>query len=308
MDYRRANRTYLYMILATIGLVLVISLWYLVGGPALSVLINNVLSELVVLIPAAAAVLYSGERLSTLIPLHRIKVTSALLIPLYVLALFPLVSLVNYVSMLFVENTVTSIADQLIGMPMWIMILSIGIFGPFVEEIIFRGVMLQSFQRTGRIVGSIIISSLMFGMMHMNFNQFGYGTVMGIMLALLVEATGSVLASFIAHAFFNSIEVVMMYANKDVLEDASAIAESYFEGMSDFWADAIYIGYLLVLAVIFTFVALFIVKKIAKNEQRIEFYSNIRHSRRQGFRLITIPLVIAMVISIGYMIYTIKLV
>ena len=187
-------------------------------------------------------------------------------------------------------------------------ILSIGIFGPFVEEIIFRGVMLQSFQRTGRIVGSIIISSLMFGMMHMNFNQFGYGTVMGIMLALLVEATGSVLASFIAHAFFNSIEVVMMYANKDVLEDASAIAEIYFEGMSDFWADAIYIGYLLVLAVIFTFVALFIVKKIAKNEQRIEFYSNIRHSRRQGFRLITIPLVIAMVISIGYMIYTIKLV
>ena len=308
MDYRRANRTYLYMILATIGLVLAISLWYLVGGPALSVLINNVLSELVVLIPAVAAVLYSGERLSTLIPLHRIKVTSALLIPLYVLALFPLVSLVNYVSMLFVENTVTSIADQLIGMPMWIMILSIGIFGPFVEEIIFRGVMLQSFQRTGRIVGSIIISSLMFGMMHMNFNQFGYGTVMGIMLALLVEATGSVLASFIAHAFFNSIEVVMMYANKDVLEDASAIAESYFEGMSDFWADAIYIGYLLVLAVIFTFVALFIVKKIAKNEQRIEFYSNIRHSRRQGFRLITIPLVIAMVISIGYMIYTIKLV
>ncbi len=308
MDYRRANRTYLYMILATIGLVLVISLWYLVGGPALSVLINNVLSELVVLIPAVAAVLYSGERLSTLIPLHRIKVTSALLIPLYVLALFPLVSLVNYVSMLFVENTVTSIADQLIGMPMWIMILSIGIFGPFVEEIIFRGVMLQSFQRTGRIVGSIIISSLMFGMMHMNFNQFGYGTVMGIMLALLVEATGSVLASFIAHAFFNTIEVVMMYANKDVLEDASAIAESYFEGMSDFWADAIYIGYLLVLAVIFTFVALFIVKKIAKNEQRIEFYSNIRHSRRQGFRLITIPLVIAMVISIGYMIYTIKLV
>jgi hypothetical protein len=308
MDYRRANRTYLYMILATIGLVLAISLWYLVGGPVLSVLINNVLSELVVLIPAVAAVLYSGERLSTLIPLHRIKVTSALLIPLYVLALFPLVSLVNYVSMLFVENTVTSIADQLIGMPMWIMILSIGIFGPFVEEIIFRGVMLQSFQRTGRIVGSIIISSLMFGMMHMNFNQFGYGTVMGIMLALLVEATGSVLASFIAHAFFNSIEVVMMYANKDVLEDASAIAESYFEGMSDFWADAIYIGYLLVLAVIFTFVALFIVKKIAKNEQRIEFYSNIRHSRRQGFRLITIPLVIAMVISIGYMIYTIKLV
>ena len=308
MDYRRANRTYLYMIFTTIGLVLVISLWYLIGGPALSILMNNVLSELVVLIPAVAAVLYSGEKLSTLIPFHRIKLTSALLIPLYVLALFPMVSLVNYLSMLFVENTVTSIADQLLGMPMWIMILSIGFFGPFVEEIVFRGVILQSFQRTGRIVGSIILSSLMFGMIHMNFNQFGYGTVMGIMLALLVEATGSVLASFIAHAFFNTVEVVMMYANKDVLEDASEIAENYFQGMSDFWVDAIYIAYLLAMAIIFTVIALFIVKKIARNEQRIEFYSGIRYSRKQGFRLITIPLVIAMAIAVIYMIYTIRLV
>ncbi|MCR5556311.1 MAG: hypothetical protein K6F75_01970, partial [Butyrivibrio sp.] len=136
MDYRRANRTYLYMILVTIGLVLVISLWYLVGGLPLSIITNNFLSEAVVLIPAIAAVLYSGERLSTLIPFHKIKLTSALLIPLYVLTLFPLVSLVNYVSMFFVENTVSSIANQFLGMPLWAMILSIGIFGPFIEEIV----------------------------------------------------------------------------------------------------------------------------------------------------------------------------
>ena len=308
MDYRRANRTYLYMVLVTIGLVIVISLWYLVGGPTLSILTNNFLSEIVVLIPAVAAVLYSGEKLSTLIPFHKIRISSALLIPLYVLTLFPLVSLVNYISMLFVENTVTSIADQLLDMPMWVMILSIGIFGPFVEEIVFRGVMLQSFQRTGRIIGSIIVSSLMFGMIHMNFNQFGYGTVMGIMLALLVEATGSVLASFIAHAFFNTVEVVMMYANKDVLEDASSIAENYLEGMSDTFVTAIYVGYLLVMAVIFTAIALFIVKKIAKNEQRLEFYGNIKAAGRQGYKLVTIPLIIAMVIAVAYMVYTIQLV
>jgi membrane protease YdiL (CAAX protease family) len=308
MDYRRANRTYLYMILVTIGLVIVISLWYLVGGPTLSILMNNVLSEGVVLIPAIAAVLYSGEKLSTLIPIKKIKVSSVLLILLYVITLFPLVSLVNYVSMLFVENTVTSIADQLLDMPMWVMILSIGIFGPFVEEIVFRGVILQSYQRTGRIIGSIVISSVMFGMIHMNFNQFGYGTVMGIMLALLVEATGSVLASFIAHAFFNSMEVVMMYANKDVIEDASSIAESYFEGLSDTMVDAIYIGYLVVMSIIFTAIAVFIVRKIAKNEQRLEFFEGIKTAREQGYKLITLPLILAMVIAVVYMIYTIQLV
>ena len=308
MDYRRANRTYLYMILVTIGLVLVISLWYMIGGPTISILANNFLSEFVVLIPAVAAVLYSGEKLSTLIPFHKIKLSSAVLIFVYVLALFPLVSLVNYISMLFVENTVSSIADQLFDMPMWVMILSIGIFGPFIEEIVFRGVILQSFQRTGRIVGSIVLSSLMFGMIHMNFNQFAYGTVMGIMLALLVEATGSVLSSFIAHAFFNTFEVVSMYTNKDVIEDASSIAENYLEGMSDVWSDIIFVGYLIIMAIIFTAIAVAIVKKIAKIEQRQEFFSSIRSSSnsRRGFGLITLPLVIAMVIAVAYMIYTIK--
>nr|MCR5556744.1 CPBP family intramembrane metalloprotease [Butyrivibrio sp.] len=177
---------------------------------------------------------------------------------------------------------------------------------PFIEEIVFRGVMLQTFQRTGRILGSIIVSSLMFGMIHMNFNQFGYGTVMGIMLALLVEATGSVLASFIAHAFFNTLEVVMMYANRDVLENATVIAENYLEGMSDIMVQAIYIGYLLVIAVIFTAIAMFIVRKIARNEQRLGFFSSIKSSGRQGHSLITLPLIFAMVIAVVYMIYTIN--
>ena len=73
MDYRRANRAYLYMILSTIGLVLVLSLWYLNGGAEVSILMNNILSEAVVLIPALAAVFYSGDKLSVLIPFHKIR-------------------------------------------------------------------------------------------------------------------------------------------------------------------------------------------------------------------------------------------
>ena len=308
MDYKRANRAYLYMILTTIGLVLVISLWYLIGGSQLSIMANNLLSESVVLVPALAAVLYSGEKLSTLIPFHKIRPATVFLILVYILTLYPLVSFVNYISMLFVENTVTSIADQILEMPMWLMILSVGLFGPFVEEIVFRGIILQTFQRTGRIIGSIILSSLMFGMIHMNFNQFGYGTVMGIMLALLVEATGSVLASFIAHAFFNTTEVLMMYANKDILTDATEVAENYLGNFSENTMELIYAGYLFVLAVIFTAIALFIVKNIARIEKRIEFYEGIKTSRKQGYKLVTIPMIIAMVIAIAYMIYTVQLV
>lgn len=304
MDYKRANRAYLYMILSTIGLMLVISLWYLNGGFSLNILVNNILSEMVVLIPAVAAVLYSGERLSVLIPFHKIRVSSAVLTFVYVIALFPLVTFVNYVSMLFVENKVNSIAGEVLKMPIWLMIASVGIFGPFIEEIVFRGVLLQAYQRTGRIIGSIVISSLAFGMMHMNFNQFAYGAVMGVMLALLVEATGSVLTSFLAHAFFNTIEIVMMYATSDVLEETETALNGYLSGVSEIVETLIYAGYLLVAAVIFTAIAILIVRKIAKNEQRFEFFVGIKNCRKQGYKLLSIPLIIAMSISFAYMLYS----
>ena len=298
MDYRRANRTYLYMILATIGLVIAMSLWYANGGPTVSILANNILSEGVVLIPALAAVFYSGEKLSVMIPFRRIRIKSVLLVILYVIMLFPMVTFVNALSMIFVENTVSAISGDVLKMPMWVMILSIGILGPLVEEIVFRGVILQSYQRTGRIVGSILLSSVLFGMMHMNFNQFAYGAVMGIMLAFLYEATGTITASFIAHATFNTIEVAMMYANSSALDEAATMAEDYL-GTSGL--DAVYYVYLLVAAAIFTVGAILILRLIATIEGRIEFLKEIPKRSRFGLGLITFPLIIAMAISVSYM-------
>lgn len=302
MDYRRANRAYLYMILSTIALVVVLSLWYLNGGPEISILVNNIISEGVVLIPAVAAVLYSGDRLSVLVPIRKIKLTSALLTVIYIILLFPLVTFVNAISMLFVENTVSAISDDVLAMPIWLMLLSIGILGPLVEEIVFRGVLLQSYQRTGRIIGSILLSSILFGMMHMNFNQFAYGAVMGIMLALLVEATGTVTSSFIAHALFNSIEVIMMYVSSDAIDEATEMAEDYLESMN-----FIYYAILFVAAVIFTVGAVMIVRKIAQIEEREEFFDNMPKCKKKGYKLITLPLIIAMILAVAYMIFSASL-
>ena len=304
MDYKRANRAYLYMILSTIGLVLVLSLWYLNGGAEVSILMNNILSEAVVLIPALAAVFYSGDKLSVLIPFHKIHFSTAGLIVVYVLTLFPLVAFVNSISMLFVENTVSALSDDVVAMPMWVMILSIGLLGPFIEEIVFRGVMLQSYQRTGRIIGSIVLSSVLFGMMHMNFNQFAYGAVMGVMLALLVEATGTVLASFIAHAVFNTIEVVMLFLNSDALDEASEIASDYIGELGGTVSTIIYHAYLLLAAVLFTTVSILIVRKISEIEGRKEFLISIPRNKRQGYKLVTIPLIIAIIVAVAFMFFS----
>ena len=298
MDYRRANRAYLYMIISTLALVLILTAWTFNTGRELPILANNLLSELVVLVPAIATILYSGDRLRVVIPFKRIRISSALLTVLYVLLLFPLVTFINSVSMLFVDNTIVGLSEQILSMPMWQMFLSIGIFGPFVEEIVFRGFFLQSYQRTGRIIGSMILSSVLFGMMHMNFNQFAYGAAMGLMLSLLVEATGSVLSSFIAHATFNSIEVVLMYATSDLMEESEALI-SGLEGSNQILLS---IGIYFVAAVIFTSIAFCVVVKISDVEQRKAFFTAIPKCTKQGYKLITVPLIIAIVLAVAFMI------
>ena len=288
------------MILATLAFTLLMSYWIIVTGKSLSIVANNALSELMVLIPALAAILYSGEKITKAIPFKRIKISTLLMIILYVVSLFPLVSFVNAVSMLFVENMVSSISEEVLAMPMWTMLISIGLVGPFVEEVVFRGYILHSYQRTGRIIGSIVLSSILFGMMHLNFNQFAYGTVMGIMFCLLIEATGSVWSSFFAHALFNSIEVIYMYMIPDIIGEADDVIEQYALGDS---STLLMIGIYFVFAVIFTVLALCIVYKISEMEGRKDFVDSIHMYPKQGYKLITVPLIIAMVISVAWMIF-----
>ncbi|MBP3278211.1 MAG: CPBP family intramembrane metalloprotease [Butyrivibrio sp.] len=298
MDYKKAGRAFLYMILATICFTMLYTVWMIGTMTAMPIMLNNFLSEMMIFIPALAMVFFHGDKISVLVPFKKIRIPSALLIPLYVLLLFPLVVFINSLSMLFVDNTVVEMADQILELPLWQMVLSIGIFGPFIEEFVFRGVLLQSFQRTGRIVGSIVLSSILFGMMHLNINQFAYGAAMGIMFALLVEATGSVLSSFLAHALFNTAEVLLMYMEKDVLTQA----QEYMDSMELKNTILISVGVYFVLAVIGTALALCVLVKIASLEKRQEFFAGIPKSKKQGYKLLSVPLIIAIVISLAYMI------
>lgn len=291
MDYRRANRAFLFMMVATVVMEFMVSMWAGVGG-SLPVIASNLLCETIVLLPAVAAVLYSGDSLGSVMPLKGFKLSSALLSIVYMFALLPLTTLLNSISMLFVDNVVAEITPEVVGMPMWTMILTIGIISPFIEEIVFRGFFFHTYKKSGRILASAILSSVLFGMMHMNFNQFAYAAVLGVMFSILVEATGSVLSSFLTHGLFNSLQVVYLYMTSDIVEEAAEVgAESILPT----------IGMLLVMSIIFTPIAFCIVYKIAKLEGREVALMNMLKGEKKEGKLVTFPLIVAMVISVGIM-------
>ncbi len=81
--------------------------------------------------------------------------------------------------------------------------------GPAAEEITFRGLV----QRRARVWltpgTAIVISALLFGLAHMNMIQLIYAFPLGLLLGLLYEKSGSLLAPVLAHMAVNAATILL---------------------------------------------------------------------------------------------------
>lgn len=87
--------------------------------------------------------------------------------------------------------------------------ITVGIIGPIVEEIIFRGAILNELNRKYNITIAIIVQALLFGLIHMNLIQSTYAFVIGLLLGLLVAATKSIWPGIVGHILMNSSSLLI---------------------------------------------------------------------------------------------------
>lgn len=85
------------------------------------------------------------------------------------------------------------------------------IFAPVFEESLFRGFLFAGFRnsRLG-IAGTIVITSLLWAALHIQYGAFGLGVVfsMGILLGIMRNRTGSLMVPLLMHGFFNLVALV----------------------------------------------------------------------------------------------------
>ena len=87
--------------------------------------------------------------------------------------------------------------------PSVFMILSITLFAPVGEELIFRGITRKTFQRILPWQLAIILQALLFGIYHMNLVQGVYTFLMGLIAGYLVYRFDSVLPGILLHMSLN---------------------------------------------------------------------------------------------------------
>ena len=127
--------------------------------------------------------------------------------------------------MLFSKNYLEAASQTLLTYPFVVQIILMAVIPALVEEFIFRGLFYGTYRKCGVLKGALM-SGLVFGLFHLNINQFCYAFVIGVVFAFMVEATGSIWSSVLAHFAINTYSITIIQLLKitgtyDTMQEAA---------------------------------------------------------------------------------------
>lgn len=176
-----------------------------------STLISILMTQVYLLMGALVYMAVTKTKLREDLHIRKYRVSTFFLSLLVLITAFPMASLLNVLSQFFAKNTTSgAIFDITQSVPVWLGILIIGCLPGFVEETLYRGIIFTAFRKRSVLTG-IVVSALCFGLMHLNFNQMLYAVYLGVIFALIVEATGSLVSTMILHMLFNAVNTAYVY-------------------------------------------------------------------------------------------------
>lgn len=123
---------------------------------------------------------------------------------------YPVVLVLNILSMHFARNQVAEIIPEVLKLGLLPTLAVMALLPALAEEFVFRGILYRSYREYRPLQGALQ-SALLFGLMHMNLNQIPYAVFLGIVLALMAEAAGTVKISMFMHFLFNGATVLVSY-------------------------------------------------------------------------------------------------
>jgi membrane protease YdiL (CAAX protease family) len=98
-----------------------------------------------------------------------------------------------------------------LGEGTWATALTLVVVAPVTEELFFRGVVLGGFLRNYRSVTAVLLSSLLFAVIHLNPWQFAAAFILGIVFAWWFIRTESLWPSLLGHTLANGLVAVILY-------------------------------------------------------------------------------------------------
>lgn len=139
-----------------------------------------------------------------------IKLNKKYYLPLISLGI-SIACLLNMMIFLLTKPTITNKIN------LQILFISSGIIGPIYEEILFRYILLNRLKKFNTQKKSIIISTIMFSILHLSPIKIIYAFIIGIVLAIIYQKTNNIISSIIIHISANIISLLLNQYNLYIL-------------------------------------------------------------------------------------------
>ncbi len=216
---KSVNRLFLAVVVIYIGVSLGLSLLrsQVPFMSELPIYCSLLLSQSLIFIPCFVYCRWKHIKIRELIPYRKISFVTIILVIICTYLMYPLIVVLNAVSMLFSNSGTASVSELMQGQNLVLNTLFMAILPACVEEFMFRGVLFQTYKKS-KMLPAILLSGFLFGCMHLNLNQFIYAFALGVYLAFLVEATGSIFSSMLAHFTLNFTSVAMTFLLPKIYE------------------------------------------------------------------------------------------
>ena len=244
-----ANRVFLISVVFSQAMIFLVT-----GAGVRDRMVLQILMQMFLAAPAVAYLFMQRVSIKEGLAVHAIGWVEWLLLLPLAICINHIAGVINVLSQLFTVNTISnSMAELVMKYPFPFAFFTIAVVPAFCEESLFRGVLYRGYRKCGTWV-AILLTAFLFGVMHMNPNQFFYAFALGIVFALVNEITGSCLPSFFLHMYINGSSVMNLFLtvrdNEEALQesitiDAAAISEYLTESLP--WTVAAVAGMFVVL-------------------------------------------------------------
>lgn len=299
----RANTYFVIIILLQLFLpVHLIFRWFNITDSKTMLLISHVITFI---FPAIIYLIITKQSAKDVLKLNKLYFKDALLIILLAFVCQPIMTFFSLISQFFFENEIGNFVTGIVDSPYIILLLLIAVLPAITEEITIRGVVLSGYEDKN-IYLAASITGLLFGIMHLDPQQFLYAAVLGFVLALVVRITNSIFASALIHFLINGTSITLQKLLSFIPESTSVMEQATEVSLRSLAVSekifmAIFYG---LIALAFGIAAYFIIRKLAELNIRRGIISQDELSikyNRSNERVFNIQFIAIIIIYLLYM-------
>lgn len=179
-------------------------------------------------LPVVFYFILTKQPINVVIPLKRLSFTNCVLIFLIMMFSIPFVAVISSASSLIFGEDVSMAIVEMSKYPFYQVVLASCVCPAIFEELIMRGVVLSNYKAVN-IRKAAFCNGILFGVLHLNFEQFFYAFFLGYLFAYFVYYTKSIWAAVVSHFLINFTSSFFAYTFYSEQLKSGVNVETLFE-------------------------------------------------------------------------------